>query len=178
MITIPPIPWINLAHKNGVEILGTIITEHKEGQLFLESILSDHYKIRQFACSIALIMQQFKFDGWLLNIENELNEQLMPNLVKLVKAINEECKKINFKSIILWYDAINEDGKLKWQNEMNDRNLNFFNSCDGIFLNYNWNVNSLIQSFNLASEMKRRDDVFVGVDVFGSFIYLFVSPLN
>ena len=41
----------------------------------------------------------------------------------------------------------------------------FFDNSDGIFLNYTWNEEKLKQSVVNAAE--RRNDVFVGVDVFG-----------
>lgn len=42
----------------------------------------------------------------------------------------------------------------------------FFDACDGIFLNYNWDESKLQNSYNMA-DSKRVHDVFVGVDVFG-----------
>ena len=41
----------------------------------------------------------------------------------------------------------------------------FFDMCDGIFLNYNWNEQVLASSRALASD--RSSDVYVGIDVFG-----------
>jgi len=41
----------------------------------------------------------------------------------------------------------------------------FFDSCDGIFLNYCWNEEKLQNTVALAGA--RKFDVFVGVDVFG-----------
>lgn len=41
----------------------------------------------------------------------------------------------------------------------------FFNVSDGIFLNYGWKTESLIESKINAGE--RYQDVFVGIDVFG-----------
>lgn len=43
----------------------------------------------------------------------------------------------------------------------------FFDACDGIFLNYNWNDKCLKHSKELASSRGRPMDVYVGVDVFG-----------
>lgn len=65
------------------------------------------------------------------------------------------------------YDAITIDGKLKWQNELNEKNEAFFDCCDAIFLNYGWKTSHLIQSLNLSNRKNRKNDVFVGVDVFG-----------
>lgn len=45
----------------------------------------------------------------------------------------------------------------------------FFDVCDGIFLNYTWNEDSLIRSREAAGE--RKFDVWVGLDVFGRNFY-------
>ena len=45
----------------------------------------------------------------------------------------------------------------------------FFDMCDGIFLNYNWNEQVLASSRALASD--RSCDVYVGIDVFGRGCY-------
>ncbi len=41
----------------------------------------------------------------------------------------------------------------------------YFDSCDGIFLNYNWTESGLSLSRKLAKE--RKGEVYVGIDVFG-----------
>lgn len=43
----------------------------------------------------------------------------------------------------------------------------FFDACDGIFLNYNWNDGKLQNSLDLAKNKGRDMDVYVGIDVFG-----------
>ena len=72
------------------------------------------------------------------------------------------------------YDSVTMDGKLKWQNELNDLNYAFFESCDGIFLNYNWrvdeDVNSIANSLKTLKEhgkSQRNLDIYFGIDVFG-----------
>jgi Glycosyl hydrolase family 85 len=49
---------------------------------------------------------------------------------------------------------------------LNNENELFFDSCDGIFLNYLWNPEMLQASAQQAGEA-RKLDVFVGIDVFG-----------
>ena len=41
----------------------------------------------------------------------------------------------------------------------------FFDSCDGIFLNYAWTTDDLASSAQFSAT--RQADVYVGVDVFG-----------
>ena len=148
---------------------GTLITEHSTGRSFLESVLSDDDKIRNLGSSLASLMSVFAFDGWLLNIENEIEPRLVPKLVAFVKILTEECKKVRKRSKVIWYDAVTADGKLQWQNELNNKNDLFFDHCDAIFLNYGWRTNHLMNSLDLASKKKRKNDVFVGVDVFGKY---------
>lgn len=38
------------------------------------------------------------------------------------------------------YDSVTVDGRLEYQNQLNDNNKPFFDICDGIFINYAWNV--------------------------------------
>jgi mannosyl-glycoprotein endo-beta-N-acetylglucosaminidase len=70
---------------------------------------------------------------------------------------------------IIWYDSVIKSGELKWQNELSEENKMFFESCDGIFLNYNWKDEHLVRSKEMIQKNypKRQHDVFVGIDVFG-----------
>jgi len=43
----------------------------------------------------------------------------------------------------------------------------FFDACDGIFLNYCWKEENLTASKACAVECKRPNDVYVGIDVYG-----------
>jgi mannosyl-glycoprotein endo-beta-N-acetylglucosaminidase len=45
----------------------------------------------------------------------------------------------------------------------------FFEACDGIFLNYTWNIECLTRS--LTEAKNRPLDVYVGIDVFGRNCY-------
>lgn len=38
------------------------------------------------------------------------------------------------------YDSVTKDGKLSWQDQLNEHNKTFFDICDGIFVNYTWKV--------------------------------------
>lgn len=41
----------------------------------------------------------------------------------------------------------------------------FFDACDGLFTNYNWKEENLVEMNNLALQ-DRQADIYVGVDVF------------
>ena len=76
----------------------------------------------------------------------------------------------NPNSCVIWYDAVTVEGKLDWQNELNEKNKIFFENCDAIFLNYTWKAENLDNSVKNSEDSGKKDrkfDVFVGVDVFG-----------
>ncbi|XP_025836491.1 cytosolic endo-beta-N-acetylglucosaminidase 2 [Agrilus planipennis] len=163
LITIPPLGWINVAHRNGVKILGTFITEWDSGKFICEEILKSPEAIKKFANILADLCVTYKIDGWLLNIENSIS-----NPLKLIDFVEYLTRLLHIRrpgSLIIWYDSVTKDGKLSWQNELNDFNRSFFDVCDGIFVNYTWNETNLQQT---VKEAKHRNlDVYIGVDVFG-----------
>lgn len=97
------------------------------------------------------------------------------------------------------YDSVTIDGKLTWQNQLNENNKPFFDLCDGILVNYSWEVftsatynleilpffplNDFGKTFffcmaqeNFPKESaivagERKFDVYMGVDVFGRNSY-------
>ena len=72
MITIPPPCWINAAHKHGVPVLGTFITEWEDGQEKCAYLLGDISVLEQFVDQMVNIAVHHSMDGWLINIENEI----------------------------------------------------------------------------------------------------------
>ncbi|KAJ8922923.1 hypothetical protein NQ315_001466 [Exocentrus adspersus] len=164
LITIPPLCWINVAHNNGVKVLGTIITEFGSGaELCNKKILKNYETMRVFARSLAQIVKIFGFDGWLLNIENAVENVNV--LKEFVAYLTQLLHTENPGNLVIWYDSVTEEGKLDWQNELNAKNRCFFDACDGIFLNYSWSEKHLVNSVEAARH--RNLDVFVGIDVFG-----------
>ncbi|XP_074040961.1 cytosolic endo-beta-N-acetylglucosaminidase isoform X2 [Leptinotarsa decemlineata] len=163
-ITIPPLCWINAAHKNGVKVLGTLITEFDTGNKICDlNIFKDTETMISFAKSLAALTKIFGFDGWLLNIENNVKnidvlKEFVPYITRLIHEINPE-------NLVIWYDSVTEKGELLWQNALNEHNRFFFDSCDGIFLNYTWSEETLMKTAEI--DKFRNFDVFVGIDVFG-----------
>ncbi|KAL1494460.1 hypothetical protein ABEB36_010058 [Hypothenemus hampei] len=163
-ITIPPLAWLNAAHQNGVKILGTLITENKEGEdICNEKLFKYKEQMLEFVYQLTEIQRIFGFDGWLLNIENKVDN---PEILRqFVETLTEKTHLQDSESVVIWYDSVTKEGLLQWQNELNEKNKNFFDSCDGIYLNYSWTERQLENT--LAAAESRVSDVFVGVDVFG-----------
>jgi len=67
------------------------------------------------------------FDGWLINIENVVEEKIVGNIVYFLQRLKRELKLAGSNnSQVIWYDSITKEGKLDWQNELNDLNRFFF----------------------------------------------------
>ena len=142
-LTIPPIGWIEASHKNGVSILGTIITEVDEGAKICNAIFSSSENTKFFIKQCVEIALHVGFDGWLLNIENVIEKDHIEDLKQLVQELTKAMHEANSKSKVLWYDSVTIEGKLEWQNALNDLNAPYFDACDGIFLNYTWTEEKL-----------------------------------
>ena len=78
-ITIPPPCWTNAAHKHGVVVLGTFITEWHDGAARCAEIFKDQFSYKQVADQLVSIAMYYGFDGWLMNIENPV--QVVQNLL-------------------------------------------------------------------------------------------------
>ena len=163
-ITVPPESWTNAAHENGVRMLGTFITEWKEGAEICQAFLKDESTIDKCVQKLVELTLHYGFDGWLINIENPVEST--SSLVYFVKRLTDSLKAIDPELYqVIWYDSVIESGELKWQNELNKLNEPFFNVCDGIFVNYTWKCENLENCIRNYSS--RLSDIYIGVDVFG-----------
>ncbi|XP_013002579.1 cytosolic endo-beta-N-acetylglucosaminidase isoform X2 [Cavia porcellus] len=165
MVTIPPVGWTNAAHRHGVCVLGTFITEWTDGAKLCEAFLAgDSRSYQTVADQLVQIAQFFHFDGWLINIENSLSAVAVQNMPVFLRYLTAQLHQRVPGGLVLWYDSVTQSGQLKWQDELNEHNRVFFESCDGFFTNYNWKEEHLERMLGQAGE--RLVDVYVGVDVF------------
>lgn len=51
---------------------GTFITEFKEGKVICDQLLESDSTVDRVVDALALLMKSFRFDGYLLNIENPI----------------------------------------------------------------------------------------------------------
>ncbi|XP_032768956.1 cytosolic endo-beta-N-acetylglucosaminidase isoform X2 [Rattus rattus] len=164
-VTIPPVCWTNAAHRHGVCVLGTFITEWQEGGKLCEAFLAgDERSFQAVADRLVQIAQFFRFDGWLINIENSLSPAAVRNTPLFLQYLTRQLHQQVPGGLVLWYDSVVQSGQLKWQDELNEQNRVFFDSCDGFFTNYNWREDHLKRMVAQAGE--RLADVYVGIDVF------------
>ncbi|XP_067005805.2 cytosolic endo-beta-N-acetylglucosaminidase isoform X2 [Anabrus simplex] len=165
LVTIPPPTWINAGHLHGVRVLGTLITEWDAGKAVWDQIFESDESLETFVNCLVNICKYVGFDGYLLNVENKLDPCQVEKMENFVKILHRKLHDNVPHAQLIWYDSVTTEGKLKWQNELNNLNRTFFDNCDGIFLNYNWTEKTLLNSAVNAGV--RMLDVYVGVDVFG-----------
>lgn len=165
LVSIPPCSWISAAHRNGVQVLGTFITEWDEGVEVFEQIFTDRASVHQLCMQLIHVAIFYEFDGWLINIENEVKPCQVPFLRYFVKCLTSKMHAYKPGSEVIWYDSVLKNGDLIWQNSLNDLNRLFFLNADGIFLDYHWKEKQMLETVMHAAS--RKKDVFVGVDVFG-----------
>ncbi|CAJ1076926.1 cytosolic endo-beta-N-acetylglucosaminidase [Xyrichtys novacula] len=166
LVTIPPAVWTNAAHKHGVVMIGTFITEWTDGKTMCESFLKDEESYRAVADKLVQISRCYGFDGWLVNIENSLSEVAVNNTPLFLRYLTDQMHLRVSGGLVLWYDSVIDSGHLQWQNELNQKNRIFFDACDGFFTNYNWTEQNLEAMKDLGGLGDRQADVYVGVDVF------------
>ncbi|RAL52324.1 hypothetical protein DM860_016173 [Cuscuta australis] len=165
LVTLPPPCWTNTAHKHGVKVLGTFIMEWEEGKSLANKLLSTKESAYMYADRLTELAVALGFDGWLINLEVELDVGKLPTLVEFVNHLTQTMHSSVPGSLVIWYDSVTTDGELSWQNKLNEKNKPFFDACDGIFLNYSWEESYPMESASVAGE--RNFDVYMGIDVFG-----------
>ena len=72
----------------------------------LEEILSSPAKTAQFVTVCSRLASHYRFDGWLLNIENKVDPALVPSLRHLVGQLTAAVKKEVKDGLVLWYDSV------------------------------------------------------------------------
>lgn len=106
LVTIPPPGWINAAHRNGVPVLGTFITEWAAGSLLCELMLWTEQSAEAAAMQLANIALYYGFEGWLLNIENPVLRRLIPSLVHFIRVLRKLMHEMVPGSQVIWSVAL------------------------------------------------------------------------
>lgn len=182
-VQLPSAPWVNAAHRNGVEVFGNVFFAPNQfgGSTatlnnFLEQDGSGNFIVIPIMVDI---MEYYGFDGWFINEETNTNSttaglmhDFLGELTTAVEALGKE---------VMWYDAMLLNGNVSWQNRLSAGNSVFVqNDTDGdssngfedrmssnIFINFFWNTTAFPNaSRNRANTIGRSSfDVFTGVDV-------------
>ncbi|GFH22376.1 glyco_hydro_85 domain-containing protein [Haematococcus lacustris] len=149
LVTLPPPGWVTAARQNGVkapaaagptpwvQVLGTLITEGPAGRRSCERLFASEAAADRTAHQLAALAHYHGFDGWLVNIENNLGCNLLPHLLRCLRRLRLLLRERRGPdALLIWYDALTTHGTLCWQNALTELNQPFFDVCDGLFVNY------------------------------------------
>lgn len=173
IIVSPAVTWIDAAHLNGVEILGTVffppnVYGGKEEWVhqFLFKDVQGNFPVADKLIEVAKL---YGFDGWFINQEtNGMGQKEADGMQDFLKYYQ---KKSEQKLKLMWYDAMIEDGRVIWQDELNHHNSPYFQNgqekiSDLLFIDFGWSETQLEDSHLKAIEMGRSPwDIFSGIDV-------------
>lgn len=180
LVSIPPLSWINCCRTHGVRALGTLLTEWDDGAGRCHDMFGSKEAALRTASSLAAVAVSSGVDGWLINIENKLEPiELVDNVINFLTALTSLMHAAVPNSVVLWYDAVTTEGKLRWQDTLNELNRPFAAACDGLFVNYTWRSSTPVTVMQYLRHISRGSvsgdsdrtiqpsDVYFGCDVFG-----------
>ena len=177
LVVIPPPGYITVAHREGVKILGAFITEPGKGEHFNNLVIRNlspdgSMKLEPdffYANKLVDICKTHGFDGYLMNIEADVESDLIPNLIAWLQYFRFKLKEAVPHAEVVWYDSILESGKVRWQSMINKYNAVFLDVSDKFFTDYHWKLEHLKISVETAKE--RSLDIMFGNDVYGRGTY-------
>lgn len=164
LVCVPPSSWINTMHRNGVKILGTFLFEPQTPDIerVLEQVNGEFIVAKQLSC----LAVNIGFDGWLLNFEKEFPKSCPNFATTLIEFISELRRLMGSQRSVIWYDALNIDNEVEYQNSLTSKNLDFARSANALFTNYKWTGKNIREASILAAEHDiRSSTVFFGIDV-------------
>ncbi|KAF3926380.1 hypothetical protein AA313_de0203487 [Arthrobotrys entomopaga] len=169
-VTIPPAPWINVMHKNGVRVLGTFLVEPGNTSGFDDLLERDSNGKFIFVEKLADLAAYYGFDGWLLNFEAHFPDAKysLQDTIKFIEDLRIGCDERVKGSEVVWYDSLTIYNRVAYANGLSPTNAPFFAVSSGLFTNYRWKpLTQLLATAALSKTMNRSQDVYMGIDVFG-----------
>ena len=161
LVSVPPPSWTNCLHTNGVKSLGTFIMEPQtETPEALFQIEDGEFV---FVQRLSAMTETFGFDGWLLNFEKVFETNCTSRIADLIERLKVV---LGPDRVILWYDSLSIHNKVCYQNALTHENARFASKVDGLFTNYNWDLQKLKQSCEYAVRSgMSKEKIFFGIDV-------------
>jgi endo-beta-N-acetylglucosaminidase D len=141
LLTIPPTVWTNACHKNGVLSLGTICLNagENEGKFTNDDVRAFLTKkpanpdpkkmyLEEAIDTLGAIAKHFGFDGYLINLEDNIPD-LIQGMLTLLSALKNAGRRT------IWYDSPFSGG---YQNRLTQNAYDFFMAASYFQANYWW----------------------------------------
>lgn len=123
-------------------MLGTFITEWDAGAATCKQLFGTAATAQHTAHQLANIAAWYGFEGWLVNIENDLDPSSIDHVLLflrcavfalcrctehawdplLARELTMRMQQQRLDAMVLWYDAVTVQGTLCWQNTLNEAN--------------------------------------------------------
>ncbi|KAJ8432959.1 hypothetical protein Cgig2_032791 [Carnegiea gigantea] len=87
LVTLPPPCWVNAAHKHGIKVLGTFITEWDAGRTICDKLLSTKESAHTCAERLSELAIALGFDGWLNAMSSSRASNFLPRQCGLPGAL-------------------------------------------------------------------------------------------
>ncbi|GMF40802.1 unnamed protein product [Phytophthora lilii] len=194
----PPSGWIAAGHRHGTRVLGTFLTEGDEGTELCKELFHDSHSAevssqcasmsvfvgslirllvtQTFASKLAAIAWHGGFDGWLINVENDVPGDLVANIYVFLRTLRKGMQLQNAFAQVVWYGSLSRTGKRISFVRLDDASAPFFKNVDAFYADYGWVPDDA--KFTAAFDLDRRYDVYMGVDVFGRHNMLGGGKMN
>lgn len=165
IVAIPIAAFVNTAHKNGVKALGEYFIP-RDPQYTEEWLYKDENGNFPYAQKLVDIMNYYGFDGYFINQEKGFDADKIPLFKEMIAWMTSQgC-------YIQWYDAINPDGTVSYQNEFNKVNSQWVYDeeigqvSNSIWLNYWWNEEMIQSSAEYAQSLglNPHETLFLGIE--------------
>ncbi len=173
LIVSPAAPWIDAAHRNGVQVLGTVffppnVYGGKE-EWVREFLLKGEDGTFPIADKLLEVAAYYGFEGWFIN--QETHGLSVPDATAMREFMKYYQQKAAGAFKIMWYDAMIDDGRVIWQEELNEHNQQFYQDGDDrvsdiMFLDFGWHAINLEDTRELTLKLDRSPwDMYAGIDV-------------
>ena len=169
-ISIPPVSWINVCHRNCIKCFGTIIFESTGFLTDLDRLVS---KARDgqfiYVDILVSLVERFGFDGFLFNIEARFsNEEISALFIPFIECLKSRLHTLHKKNEVIIYDSfLCPQNKVNYENGVTKFNYNLFSVSDRFFTNYWWSVKHLQSNLRNAGNIGVLRKLFTGNDVWG-----------
>lgn len=118
------------------------------------------------AGQLAAMAKEYGFDGWLLNIEEEFPMEIKQGPQQLVNFAKALTILMGTENLVVWYDALTVENRVKYQNGLTEKNLDFAKVTDAFFTNYRWVEENTAESIKMAENNHVNTmDIYFGIDV-------------
>jgi endo-beta-N-acetylglucosaminidase D len=161
LVCVPPPSWTNLLHRNGIKVLGTFLTEPQNPAVDrLLSVTNGRYVL---ADVLAAMSHTYGFDGWVLNFEKKFSSNMTDKIVEFIEQL-KTALGIGYQ--VIWYDALDIENRVRYQNGLSRNNLPFAQAADALFTNYRWTEEKLRETKDLVlTQSMDPANICFGIDV-------------